>query len=34
VLVETTDPVLVQSMMSDEWCGRRIRVGRGEKLVG
>jgi acetyl-CoA C-acetyltransferase len=34
VLVETTDPVLVQSMMSDEWCGRRICVGRGEKLVG
>jgi acetyl-CoA C-acetyltransferase len=34
VLVETTDADLVQSMMTDEWCGRRARVAPGEKLVG
>ena len=31
VLVETSDPDLVQSMMSEEWCGRRARVAPGEK---
>jgi acetyl-CoA C-acetyltransferase len=34
VLVETTDADTVQSMMTEEWCGRRARVAPGEKLVG
>jgi acetyl-CoA C-acetyltransferase len=34
VLVETTDAEVVQSMSTEEWCGRRVRVAPGEKLVG
>jgi acetyl-CoA C-acetyltransferase len=34
VLVATTDDALIDSMITEEWCGRRVRVASGERLVG
>jgi len=34
VLVTTEDDALTDSMTTEEWCGRRVRVAPGERLVG
>ena len=34
VLVTTDDDALLDSMTTEEWCGRRVRVAPGERLVG
>jgi len=34
VLVTTEDDALTESMTTEEWCGRRVRVAPGERLVG
>jgi hypothetical protein len=34
VLVATDDADVTQSMTTDEWCGRRVRIAPGERLVG
>lgn len=34
VLVATDDTDVTQSMTTDEWCGRRVRIAPGERLVG
>ena len=34
VLVSTADADVIQSMTTEEWCGRRVRIAPGERLVG
>jgi acetyl-CoA C-acetyltransferase len=34
VLVTTDDDAVTESMTTEEWCGRRVRVAPGERLVG
>ena len=34
VLVTTEDDALTDSMTTEEWCGRRVRIAPGERLVG
>jgi acetyl-CoA C-acetyltransferase len=34
VLVATDDADVTQSMTTEEWCGRRVRIAPGERLVG
>jgi hypothetical protein len=33
-LVSTADADVIQSMTTEEWCGRRVRIAPGERLVG
>jgi acetyl-CoA C-acetyltransferase len=34
VLVTSEDDALTDSMTTEEWCGRRVRIAPGERLVG
>jgi acetyl-CoA C-acetyltransferase len=34
VLVSTDDADMTQSMTTEEWCGRRVRIAPGERLLG